>query len=242
LGSCKAEGKVGFEARKTNRIRDAKFLQTYFTGSVLDIGCGPDLVVPTARPFDQEHGDANRVGDYFPSESFDCVHSSHCLEHMRDIPAALASWWSLVKPGGYLVVVVPHEDLYELGYWPSLFNLDHKATFRLDTPTSWSPVSFELRALAGNLPDAEIIDIAVQDAGYDYSLLRAKPGKAGRLFGRFLVWFQWKRRSLFHRLKLEDPRIEDVFEQLERWLGKPVQQTGGEALAQIQAVVMKRPR
>jgi SAM-dependent methyltransferase len=233
---------VGFEARKTNRIRDAKFLQTYFAGSVLDIGCGPDLVVPTARPFDQEHGDANRITDYFPAESFDCVHSSHCLEHMRDVPAALASWWSLVKPGGYMVVVVPHEDLYELGYWPSLFNLDHKATFRLDTLSSWSPVSFELRALVGGLPGAEIIDISVQDAGYDYSQLRKPPGKAGRWIGRLLVWFQWKRRSLLHRLHVKAPNIEASFERIERWLGKPVQQTGGEALAQIQAVARKRPR
>jgi hypothetical protein len=45
---------------------------------------------------------------------------------MHDPEAALRQWWALVRPGGYLVVVVPHEDLYEQGMWPSAFNSDHK--------------------------------------------------------------------------------------------------------------------
>ena len=174
---------MGFEAQKTNRIRGAAFLRTYFTGTVLDIGCGPDLVVPTAQPFDVEHGDANRIGDYFPAESFDCVHSSHCLEHMRNVPVVLAEWWSLVKPDGHLIIVVPHEDLYEQGYWPSVFNADHKATFRLDDSRSWSPISFDLRTLINDLPCSEIIEIEVQDKGYDYALLRKHPGQLMAFLG-----------------------------------------------------------
>ena len=66
-----------------------------------------------------------------PHLAYDAVCSSHCLEHMRDVPAALTQWWALVRKGGYLVLVVPDEDLYEQGGWPSLFNSDHKATFRI---------------------------------------------------------------------------------------------------------------
>ena len=88
------------ESAKTNRLRSAEFHRTYFSGRVIDIGCGPDLVVPHAVPFDVEHGDAQWIRNYFEAESFDCVHSSHCLEHMRDVKSALEQWWELVKRGG----------------------------------------------------------------------------------------------------------------------------------------------
>jgi len=88
------------ESTKTNQYRSADFFARYFSGSVLDIGCGDDPVVPHARPFDVEHGNAERILDFLPPESFDTVNSSHCLEHMCDVPRALADWWSLVRPGG----------------------------------------------------------------------------------------------------------------------------------------------
>lgn len=235
--------KMGFEAQKTNRTRSAEFVRTYLAGDVLDIGCGPDLVLPSAKPFDFEHGDANRILDYLQPESFDCVHSSHCLEHMRDVPAALAQWWKLVKRGGYMVLVVPDEDLYEQGHWPSLFNTDHKATFRLDKADSWSPVSYDLRRLVAALPDCEILEIAVQDTGYDRSLLRLPRGPLAPLFRhwqRCLVWFQHRRRGVLYRLGIKSRRFESTWDRIERLLGKPSAQTDGDALAQIQAVLLRR--
>lgn len=235
---------MGFEARKTNRRRDETFVRTYLSGTVLDIGCGPDLVVPTATPFDVEDGDANNVLKYLRPESFDCVHSSHCLEHMHDVPEALAQWWALVKPGGHMVLVVPDEDLYEQGHWPSLFNADHRATFRFQSSESWSPISYNLHRLASNLPECEVIDIARQDNGFDYSLLKRDPrklGKGRRLWQRALVWLQNRRRGLIFRLKIDAPWLERLCERVERRLGKPVDQTGGEALCQIQAVLHKLP-
>ena len=175
------------EARKTNSLRGEEFIRRYFSGSVIDIGCGPDLVVPHAVSFDVEQGDVQWILNYFEPESFDCVHSSHCLGHMRNVESALAQWWGLVKQGGHMVIVVPDEDLYEQGIWPSLFNPDHKATFNLGKQNSWSPVSRDLGALVRALPDAEIIEACVHDKGYDRrlmpksltrnSLLRSAPGE-----------------------------------------------------------------
>ena len=94
------------EASKTNKFRPSHFASTYLSGRVLDIGAGPDLVCPHALAFDQEHGDANKIDEYFEAGSFDTVHSSHSLEHMLDPVQALHLWWSLVKSGGFLIVVV----------------------------------------------------------------------------------------------------------------------------------------
>ena len=99
------------EARKTNLLRDEEFKRRFFAGRVIDVGTGPDLVVPHAVPFDVEQGDAQWILNYFEPGSFDCVHSSHCLGPLRDPKVALTQWWGLVKPGGYLVIVVPDEDL-----------------------------------------------------------------------------------------------------------------------------------
>ena len=88
----------------------------------IDIGCGPDPVTPSARRFDVEHGDANVISQYV-KDQFDFVYSSHCLEHMNDPRKTILDWWKLVKPGGFLFVTVPDEDLYEQGVFPSRFNL-----------------------------------------------------------------------------------------------------------------------
>ena len=81
------------ESTKTQLIRSKKFIDTHFGGSVLDIGGGDDPVVKHAEVFDLIHGDAQHILDYKKKESYDCVNSSHCLEHMKDVPSALSQWW-----------------------------------------------------------------------------------------------------------------------------------------------------
>ncbi len=46
------------EASKTRAVRGKDFDETYLRGRVIDIGCGPDLIVAHAEPFDLGHGDA----------------------------------------------------------------------------------------------------------------------------------------------------------------------------------------
>lgn len=224
------------EATKTRAVRGGDFAQRYLQGRVIDIGCGGDLVVPYAEPFDLQHGDAQHIGSLREREAYDAVCSSHCLEHMRDVPAALAQWWSLVRDGGHLVVVVPDEDLYEQGAWPSLFNDDHKATFRLRKKRSWSAVSFDIEELVGALPGAEIVSCERQDQGYDHSLRRSSISPLGRFL--FRVAARWS--SVCRAMRIADGHCERTVLGLMRKMGAPVDQTAGPALAQIQIIARKR--
>jgi SAM-dependent methyltransferase len=224
------------EARKTNLLRGEAFLRTYLSGKVIDIGAGKDLVCPHAERFDVADGDANTITRHRPREAYDAVHSSHCLEHMHDPAAALAEWWALVRPGGYLVLVVPDEDLYEQGIWPSVFNRDHKHTFRLDKADSWSPVSHDIRQLVAALPGSSIVAAEVQDAHYDHSL-RMKPGDRRR---RRIRWLRLA-RSVGRRVPHFGARLMRWCENLEARRGVPLDQTLREAVAQIQVVARKEP-
>lgn len=138
-------------------------------GNGIDIGCGPDPVTPTARRFDLEDGDANVITQYV-KDQFDFVYASHCLEHMHDPRMTILDWWKLVRPGGRLFVVVPDEDLYEQGVFPSRFNDDHKATFTISKARSWSAKSINVLDLANSLPGGKLVSLQLQDAGYDRNL------------------------------------------------------------------------
>jgi SAM-dependent methyltransferase len=141
------------------------------SGKGIDIGCGPDPITPDARRFDIEDGDANEISKYV-HDQFDFVYSSHCLEHMHDPRQAVLEWWKLVKPGGHLFFIIPDEDLYEQGVFPSRFNPDHKATFTISKIKSWSPVSVNVIDLAFSLPNSRLVSLVLQDNGYDRRLLR----------------------------------------------------------------------
>ncbi len=219
------------EATKTRRLWDAREA-AWLRGDGLDIGCGPDPVAPDVVRFDVEDGDANRILASIHRQ-FDFVFSSHCLEHMDDPPRALRDWWALVRPGGHLVVVVPDEDLYEQGYFPSIFNPDHKASFTISKRASWCARSLNLLDLASALEGGEVVSIELQDAGYDRRFL--SHGRVGRplafLLHRIRAKAGWVLRSWgipFYGFR--------IF----RFAGLPVDQTEGDAVAQIQVAVRKK--
>jgi SAM-dependent methyltransferase len=226
------------EARKTRQVRDQAFFDTYLNGKVIDIGAGKDLVTETAERFDMEDGDANVITQYRQKQFYDCVHSSHCLEHMIDPVNALSQWWELVKPGGYLVLVVPDEDLYEQGFWPSRFNFDHKSTFGLRNQKSWSPVSFDIEALVLSLPNVKLISIQTQDLNYDYSL---QVNQSYRPFNGEPFWFRLLRKMLTQFAnRFYEKQLKAKFEKFSnKHYNYPIDQTLYEALAQIQVVAQK---
>ena len=231
------------EAYKTEKIRGPEFRSKYFSGKVLDIGCGNNLVVPNAVPFDKDQGDAQKILDYLEPNTFDCVHSSHSLEHMRDVPQALEQWWQLVKPGGAMVIVVPDEDLYEQVAWPSLFNRDHSATFRLNKPDSWSPVSYDLGLVCSALRDAKIISMEHQDEWYDYSLKGHGLGRQGKFFmrlNRSIIKRLNRNQKFLLKLGISPQSLKYRVNLISVKLGALVDQTLEEAVAQIQIVLRKK--
>jgi SAM-dependent methyltransferase len=163
------------------RLADAKFASRYFVGRGLDVGGKPDPLAlylelfPRAtsiRTWDWEDGDAQFLGSEADA-TYDFVHSSHCLEHLADPREGLLNWFRVVKPGGHLIVVIPDEDLYEQGVFPSTFNRDHKHTFTLWKPRSWSPASINVLALLQELgPEADILKIECLHGTYRFALPR----------------------------------------------------------------------
>jgi len=222
------------EASKTNLIRDPSFAQEYLQGKVLDIGAGTDLVCTWAKSFDVEDGDANHITNYFANGTFDTVHSSHSLEHMDNPLQALAGWWELVKPGGYLIVVVPDEDLYEQGIWPSFFSNEHKSTFRLGSDHSWSPVSFDLQKLCQTLPDAQVISVQQQSHAYSRDLMFPRGLKPKRIKQPLKTWISMIKRIPFVGSQLKEDFLKSLIKH-----GYPYDQTQKDALAQIEIIVKK---
>lgn len=94
-------------------------------GRVLDLGCsivspfvhftGVDLNAPAqanGRRRPDIQADCSAPMPIFGDGSWDSVFSSHLLEHIEDYKAALKEWWRIVRIGGYLVLYLPHKDLY----------------------------------------------------------------------------------------------------------------------------------
>lgn len=160
--------------------------KSVLVGRGIDVGCGADPVLPDCRRFDMADGDANEVSRYV-YDQFDFVYSSHCLEHMHNPQITILDWWKLVQPGGYLFVLVPDEDLYEQGVFPSRFNADHKATFTISKSFSWSPTSINVLDLAHSLPGGQLVSLQLQDRGYLRSLMsfgKQQPGLVPRFLAK----------------------------------------------------------
>jgi SAM-dependent methyltransferase len=183
------------EATKASKRRKLNPLyNTIIKGEVLDIGCGDDPInqeqypnITSVTKYDRLYGhqDAATLPEFFnlspvymnePEvlKQFDTVHSSHCLEHVYDPYFTLKNWLKVTKTGGHIVVTVPDSYLYEQGFWPSKFNLDHKVSFT----TSDQKVLLDdinvlemLQKLQKEIPN-EIVICQLIDEKYDYSLNR----------------------------------------------------------------------
>jgi SAM-dependent methyltransferase len=116
---------------QSRRVREG-FFEKYCKGNGLDIGFGSDLITKDAKGYDFEHGNAQYLKGV-KDNSYDFVYSSHTIEHLPDPAEGVKNWFRVVKPGGYLIIYLPHRDLYEKKKTlPSRFNLDHRHFFLVD--------------------------------------------------------------------------------------------------------------
>jgi len=121
----------GFEVRK---VRDR--ISKYLSGVILDIGCGPEKVCREAIGVDYLSEAANIQCDlthpesmrFFGNESADVVFSSHFLEDVIDYKGMIREFWRVLKPDGYLILYLPHKDLYPNIGQPGA-NVNHRHDF-----------------------------------------------------------------------------------------------------------------
>jgi len=163
------------------RLAEPNFVNRYFRGEGIDIGGAPDPLALYVELFplmrgvkvwDLNDGDGQTMSG-IPNDQYDFVHSSHCLEHLRDPEEGLRNWFRILKPGGHIIVTIPDEDLYEQGQFPSTYNADHKWTFTIFKTDSWSGKSrnvVDLIAALGNAADVQKLDLL--NATYRYGLPR----------------------------------------------------------------------
>lgn len=99
----------------------------YCKGNGLDLGSGGDPVTPTAIQVELQkqytpdlgqgkhpvelRGDARDLY-WFCNECMDYVFSSHLLEDFDNTEEILREWTRVIKPNGYLVILVPHRVRY----------------------------------------------------------------------------------------------------------------------------------
>jgi len=103
----------------------APLIVPYVQGRALDIGSGPGKAWPRMIGIDPDTDNGKPITDItadgtnlslFADASCDAVFSSHFIEDVpRDrVPAVLAEWTRVIKPGGHLVLYVPSANLYPL--------------------------------------------------------------------------------------------------------------------------------
>ena len=165
----------------SRRLHLPDFATQYFVGQGLDIGAGTDPLAQFGEAFprmtgmrawDLADGDPQFLGGLADS-SFDFVHSAHVLQQMADPREALRHWFRVLKPGGHLVLLVPDEDMYEQGFWPSRYNHANRWTFTIFKTKSWSPVSLNLVEVLPALgAQADIRRLDLLASGYRNNLPR----------------------------------------------------------------------
>jgi SAM-dependent methyltransferase len=163
------------------RVRDNRFAARYFVGDGIDVGAGEDPLhtyrelfprMTSCQPWEWSQGDGQLLAGV-PDGSLDFVHSSHSLEHLDDPREALANWIRVLKPGGHIIILVPDEDLYEQGIFPSTFNPDHKNTFTIGKKDSWSPRSINVMELLSAFSHRlQVVKIELLDATFLHDVAR----------------------------------------------------------------------
>ncbi len=165
------ERPVGRESRKSYGLKIANgFFDKYLSGSaILEIGYKGGIdsavpIVPQATGIDLDYPGYDGTILPFPGESQDAIYTSHCLEHIRDYKLSIREWFRVLKPGGHLVIIVPHQYLFERRHelpsrLPGHLRFYTPASLLQQIEEALEPNSYRVRHLVDN------------DFGFDYSIL-----------------------------------------------------------------------
>lgn len=190
------------EDRQGNESAKIKYdIVPYTRGRGLDLGCGMYKTYPHFIGLDNRKQwghdlppadeyalrmnvdidcDCSNL-DLFTSNSMDFVFSSHLLEHMSDPKKVLTNWWRLIKPGGYLVLYLPHAEFYPKVGEPGA-NPDHKHDFLPDdilkimknVASGWDMAVNEDRNEGNEYSFLQVYEKNVTDSKYTISCSRKK--------------------------------------------------------------------
>jgi SAM-dependent methyltransferase len=133
----------------------------------LDIGCQNDPLHMTFRRWDTMFGDgdATELNGVEP-ETFFTVYASHVLEHIPYRRRAIRRWYEVLQPGGHLIILVPHRDMYEQKRTlPSDRNHEHVSFWLPDDEEPPCTKSLKKEILAA-IPNADIVSLQVLDEGF----------------------------------------------------------------------------
>ena len=105
------------------------FAKKMCQGHGLDIGCNrPEWAFPGAVMIDPNIDPKTNAYD-LPTEFYDYIFSSHCLEHLPDWVGALDHWGTRLKEGGVIFLYLPH---YDQTYWRPWNNRKHINVMQAD--------------------------------------------------------------------------------------------------------------
>ena len=110
---------MGRESYVAHRLLDG--LQGYEIGGAAHNGFGLNTKNINCGPGDGKLKiDIVAEGDCLPLEdnSTDFIVSSHVLEHFFDPVKAIKEWLRVVKPGGYVLSIIPHHLAFNKGKQP----------------------------------------------------------------------------------------------------------------------------
>ena len=141
--------------------------------SGIDIGAQIDPLNQTFRRYDLIFGDGDATYMHgIEDNTFWTVYASHILEHISFTEKAIRRWYDILKPGGHLIICVPHRDLYEKKRFPpSNWNPDHKY-FWLPDKQEPPAVKCLKKEVLSAIPNANIVSYRVLDEGFDHTITK----------------------------------------------------------------------
>ncbi|MCW2387636.1 putative SAM-dependent methyltransferase [Sphingobium sp. B11D3B] len=202
--------KTGTEVRQSYaRWLHDGFFDRYLSGQhILDIGYrGYDesarAITPWAKGIDLDYPGYDGKNLPFPDKSQDTVFCSHVLEHIEDYRSAIIEWFRVLRFGGHLIIIVPHQFLYERKLSPpSIWNQDHKRFYTAgsllkEIEEAINPALYRIRLTEDNDRNFDYSIPSTEHAGGCYEIIVVLQKI---LPPTYIFEFQKKARGRVHKL------------------------------------------